>query len=425
MSTPERPLTRRQLKELRQTGQLPVVTPDAERNETPPPAATVSPAQPSAPSLPSARPQSSAAGDSSSPTPITEVPSGAATEKSAAQLSSEGAAAGPSVAQSADGFSGARPAGGSSDGKDGSSAGAAPTATPSGAPQDGSRPLTRRQARMQRTNTISVPEAEPVAEAPGAAERPAVNLPAGFTDAFAPKPDDGGSRASAAPGLVAPAAPSVAQTTDPAQAAGPASAEDETPKVGASFGAAVFEQAEERQRREREAAEREAQRRRQAKTTVVDPEPIDDADGSETFAEAFQRSVDAGGSATSGTSLILNDMPGTASLSAPVTATGELLITSSHVLPAGLSSRGAAAGTTDGKDIDATLLDGEMPLHSSPTPIAASSAISTSKAPGDVIRPPQREKNQGLMLTLGITAGILGAALVGVIIYALMTGVIG
>ena len=108
---------------------------------------------------------------------------------------------------------------------------------------------------------------------------------------------------------------------------------------------------------------------------------------------------------------------------APVTATGEVLITGTLNLPEGLGSTGHAPGTADGKEVDAVLVDGELPAHSSPTPIAASSAISTAKTPGEIIKPPVPEKGGRLMLTLAITAGVLALALVGVLILAFATGV--
>ena len=68
-------------------------------------------------------------------------------------------------------------------------------------------------------------------------------------------------------------------------------------------------------------------------------------------------------------------------------------------------------------------MDGELPAHSSPTPIAASAAVSTVKTSGEVIRPPAPEKGSRLMMTLAITAGALALALVGVLILAFATGV--
>jgi len=57
-------------------------------------------------------------------------------------------------------------------------------------------------------------------------------------------------------------------------------------------------------------------------------------------------------------------------------------------------------GTSEGFDIDATFADGEIPQHSSPTPIAASAAISTVKTTAEIIKPPAPEKGSRLMLTL-------------------------
>ena len=108
---------------------------------------------------------------------------------------------------------------------------------------------------------------------------------------------------------------------------------------------------------------------------------------------------------------------------APLTATGEVMITGTLNLPEGLGSLGHAPGVADGKEADAVLVDKELPAHSSPTPIAASAAISTVKQPGEIIKPPTPEKGGKLMMTLAITAGVLALALVGVLILAFATGV--
>ena len=121
--------------------------------------------------------------------------------------------------------------------------------------------------------------------------------------------------------------------------------------------------------------------------------------------------------------LIVSQAPEVAPLVAPVTATGEVIVTGTFNLPEGLGSTGHAKGTADGKEIDATLVDGELPSHSSPTPIAASAAVSTVKTPGEVIKPPTPEKGGKLMMSLAITAGVLALALVGVLILAFATGV--
>lgn len=120
--------------------------------------------------------------------------------------------------------------------------------------------------------------------------------------------------------------------------------------------------------------------------------------------------------------LIVSQAPEVSPLVGPVTATGEVLVTGTFNLPEGLGSTGHAKGTADGKEIDATLIDGELPSHSSPTPIAASAAVSTVKMPGEVIKPPKPEKGSRLMMSLAITAGVLAIALVGVLILAFVTG---
>jgi hypothetical protein len=129
------------------------------------------------------------------------------------------------------------------------------------------------------------------------------------------------------------------------------------------------------------------------------------------------------GSISMPNALIVSQAPEVSPLVAPVTATGEVLVTGTFNLPEGLGSTGHAKGTADGKEIDATLVDGELPSHSSPTPIAASSAVSTVKTPGEVIKPPAPEKGNRLMMSLAITAGVLALALVGVLILAFVTGV--
>jgi len=133
----------------------------------------------------------------------------------------------------------------------------------------------------------------------------------------------------------------------------------------------------------------------------------------------------AGGTGTLATSnaLILSQTPASGPLVGPVTATGEVLITGTFALPEGLGSRGHAAGVADGKDVDAVLVDGELPAASSPTPIAASAAVSTSKSAGEIIQPPAPEKGGRLMMALAITAGALALALVGVLVFAITTGV--
>jgi hypothetical protein len=121
--------------------------------------------------------------------------------------------------------------------------------------------------------------------------------------------------------------------------------------------------------------------------------------------------------------LIFTPSPGEGSLSGPVASTGEILVTGSYELPRGLGSQGHAHGTTDGKDVDAVLIDGELAPASSPTPIAASAAVSTIKPAGEIIRPPAPEKGNRLTLVLTIIVGGLALALAVALVVAISTNV--
>lgn len=153
----------------------------------------------------------------------------------------------------------------------------------------------------------------------------------------------------------------------------------------------------------------------------------DDAETRKPFSPSFDELLSVGDSTGSQhlapNTLIFNPSPGDGSLSGPVASTGEILVTGSYELPKGLGSQGHAHGTTDGKDVDAVLIDGELPPASSPTPIAASAAVSTIKPAGEVIRPPAPEKGNKLMLILAIVAGGLALALGVSLIVAFTTNV--
>ncbi|MGP3536563.1 hypothetical protein ACTU3I_17350 [Microbacterium sp. RD1] len=255
----------------------------------------------------------------------------------------------------------------------------------------GVSPLTRRQARAQeRIRTASVPVIQPDAIPAGApvvtpaAEEPAVDVE--------PLSDDREKAADASPG-----APTAGARDAESEVLTPsADAEEEShppavvnPELGSDL-------------------------------LVGDAPPVSLPPS---FDQLIARGSSATGSVATPNALILSQTP-TATPLAPITATGEVLITGSFDLPEGLGSVGHAHGTTDGKDVDATLIDGELPASSSPTPIAASAAISTARHAGEeIIRPPAPEKGNKLMLALVITAGVLALALVGVLILAVTTGV--
>ncbi|MHC2998995.1 hypothetical protein [Microbacterium sp. HJ5] len=293
----------------------------------------------------------------------------------------------------------------------------------------GASPLTRRQARQQeRIRTASVPVITPevaaahaasvsaptlVTEAPPITRNEPASLNSGMHDLF---------------GLATAPAPVVAAEPEPA-AAVPASTDEAAPESPFGSWADIVHDdngAETRSDVADDDAEDDAD---EQKDRVVSPlfgagllsgQP-EQAELPPSFDQLLARST---GAVSMPNALILSQAPEVAPIVAPLSATGEVLITGTLNLPEGLGSTGHALGTADGKEVDATLIDGELPAHSSPTPIAASSAISTVKTAGEVIRPPVPEKGSKLMLTLAITAGALALALVGVLILAFATGVL-
>ncbi|MET0295764.1 MAG: hypothetical protein ABW024_00070 [Microbacterium sp.] len=247
----------------------------------------------------------------------------------------------------------------------------------------GVSPLTRRQARQQeRIRTASVPVITPevaAAHAASAAPAPISSVPGASTPTEEPADE-----------LDAIFAPPAQQ--DDAAPAEPDAEDDSERVVSPLLGAGVI---------------------------AGEPVEID-------LPPSFDQLLARGSTGAIGAqnALILSQSSGDSPIVAPVTATGEVIVTGTFNLPEGLGSTGHALGTADGKETDAVLVDGELPAHSSPTPIAASAAISTVKSAGDVIKPPAPEKGSRLMLWLAITAGVLALALVGVLILAFVTGVL-
>lgn len=315
---------------------------------------------------------------------------------------------------------------------DASAEGEVPAAkTPAGHDAPGAAPLTRRQAREQeRIRTASVPVVDATEQ-----EQPAV---VSEVPPFAATSTNGGAEAAddidddtdeqliATPVSASDAATASretpveavlvegsASTTDDAVAedAGAADTDEDTADVVEELG---FETAETDDLVE--AGDDDDEPLAEGETPVVNPafgEAVLEQERSP-FTPSFDdliASGDSTGSHTAPNALIFTPSPGEGSLSGPVASTGEILVTGSYELPRGLGSQGHAHGVADGKDVDAVLIDGELAPASSPTPIAASSAVSTIKPAGEIIRPPAPEKGNRLMLVLAIVAGGLALAL--------------
>lgn len=166
-----------------------------------------------------------------------------------------------------------------------------------------------------------------------------------------------------------------------------------------------------------------------ADTAESDAEPIVRTDfgagllsQGESFDDLLTRSSTSSGSAGSASTLILPEDLSMSPLTAPVTSTGQVILTGTFSLPEGLGSQGHAPGVADGKEVDAVLIDGELAPQSSPTPIAATAAVSQAKTPVEMIRPLTPEKSSKLVVALAITAGVLALAAIGFTIYVVSTG---
>ncbi|HET6301583.1 hypothetical protein [Microbacterium sp.] len=457
MSTPEQPatpaLTRKQLRQIRNTGATPIVTTDAAPADTP--AAPTPPVT----SAPIARPDQSAPAPSA-PTPATPAPS--APPVASTPVVPLARPADPPVLP--------------------------PPPVADSAVDLGVAPLTRRQARQQeRIRTASVPvitpeiasgytsaptdapaAAKPDAAPPAASQAPAAEQPARVwpvrpAETPTPKPPTFGSSATPKSPLFGAPAPApqapmfgtpapAPQTPAPQTPAPRAEPSSETGESGVPSwllsAAGVTEEHEAEQAAP--AAPSAPAAAASAPTPTFEPAPQRPADQS--AASSGERGVNsqlgagllaegapnvvlppsfdelitsASTSGSTGTpNALIVPQPDQSGIVAPVAATGEVLVTGTFNLPEGLGSTGAIPGTADGKEVDAVLVDGELPAHSSPTPIAASAAISTVKTPGEIIKPPAPEKGSRLMISLAITAGALALALVGVLILAFVTGVL-
>ena len=242
-------------------------------------------------------------------------------------------------------------------------------------------PLTRRQAReVERIRTASVPIIAPDA-APSPAQDVDKTTPTDDPDAVAVDSDD----TESGPDEIIADVPGLSRPS--------AVGDEPTAVVNPHFGSGLLA----------------------GETPVVELPP--------SFDQLITRTGSAGVSSSTPNALILSQTPAAAPLVAPVTATGEVLITGTFDLPEGLGSVGHAPGLHDGKDADAVLVDGELPAASSPTPIAASAAISQVRNSDEIIRPPAPEKGGRLLIALTITAGALLVTVAGLLVLAFTTGI--
>lgn len=131
----------------------------------------------------------------------------------------------------------------------------------------------------------------------------------------------------------------------------------------------------------------------------------------------ISRNVGQSTAATTTNALILPAIP-RPDATAPLTSTGEILVTGSIDLPRGVGSTGLNPEHLDSSDID-NLLDGEENEFntSEVAPVRASRAISTHTSTRGVITPPKKRGN-ALPLVLIITAGVLAVGVIGLLVAA-------
>lgn len=367
MSTPDQPetpqLTRRQLRELRNTASNPIITPEV--------AAAAAAATPVVAPLPRA----------AEPVVVEEAPAAAAVDLDAPALTRREARQQERLRTASVPVIEAVPSGGAAEGDvparadadeaaQGEDAGA--PALDTGLPEAETEPEVRAEAETEA-------EAERAAEELADAQSEAPDVETALDEVSHDASDEEGSAGTAAE--------SPEESSDDTSA--------ERPVVAPTFGAAVL-----------------------TGESVEIELPA-------SFDQLLSRGSATTGSVGASNALILSQTPETGAFTSPIAATGEVLITGTYKLPDSFGSTGTSRGSSDGKEIDAILVDGELPPASSPTPIAASSAISTIKSADDIIKPPAPEKGSRLMVVLGITAGALAIALIGVLIVGLVTGALG
>jgi hypothetical protein len=129
------------------------------------------------------------------------------------------------------------------------------------------------------------------------------------------------------------------------------------------------------------------------------------------------RNVGQSTAATTTNALILPAIPHP-DATAPLTSTGEILVTGSIDLPRGMGATGAHPDHLDSSDL-VRLLDGEENEFntSEVQPVRASRAISTHTSTRGVIAPPKKRGNT-LPVVLMVTAGVLAIGVIGLLVAA-------
>jgi hypothetical protein len=158
---------------------------------------------------------------------------------------------------------------------------------------------------------------------------------------------------------------------------------------------------------------------------TTDADPLADEKAFDTLIATGIADADADADAesdstpTTSSTLILGSPMAT--FTGPIGGTGEIMVTGSIDLPRTMSGT-ADPDTQDRADYDRSL-DHEPPAPpTAGTPVSASRAVSTHTSARDIIAPPARSKKPSIVPILAITAGVLMVAVIAVIVTSLLTG---
>jgi hypothetical protein len=135
----------------------------------------------------------------------------------------------------------------------------------------------------------------------------------------------------------------------------------------------------------------------------------------------LSRTVGSNTSAITTSALVLPSVPQPDGMLGSLNSTGEILITGSINLPSTLGTMGAHPGRIDNADFEDDPLDSQVAAPDS-APVRAIRAISTHTSTRGVIEPPKRFQSNRMLTAVIITASVLAVAVVGLIIFAFVSG---
>jgi hypothetical protein len=138
------------------------------------------------------------------------------------------------------------------------------------------------------------------------------------------------------------------------------------------------------------------------------------------YENTLSRTVGSNTSAITTSALVLPSVPQPDSMLGSLTATGEILVTGSINLPRSLGSTGAHPDRVDTSDYEEDPFDSQVAAPDS-APVRAIRAISSNTSTRGVIETKKPQGNR-LLTAIIITASVLAVGLLGVVIFAIVSG---